>query len=81
MSQTQNSLKKITDEVIVEGKSFENSKLSADDLVSVNEEQIKAKIGELMDTLMDPNSGNKVPDVDINVQKKPAFLRRRNNRL
>lgn len=57
VSKTKNSLKKITDQVVFEGKSFVNSKLSADDLVSVSEEQIKTKIGELMETLMNPDSG------------------------
>ena len=77
VSKTQKSLTKITDEVVTEGKEFRNSKLSADDLTSVSEDQIKTKIGELMGSIMDPNTGEDLPDLKMKVQKKAASLRRR----
>ena len=82
------SLRQTSDEVVLEGKAFKNTKLLAEDLDGVNEDLIKEKISELMSLTLDasqPGQENQekqnmvLKSLSQSTQRKPAFLRRRRN--
>lgn len=59
------SLKQISDEVIFEGKKFPNSQATTDDLLMIEEDEIKANIKDLMEQLLGPEVSKKVPKVAV----------------
>ena len=72
--------------MVLENKTFSNSKLGSDDLDSLNEAMIKARIDELMGLALHTDAestqtmekqGKVLSDLAKNVEKKPAFLRKR----
>ena len=50
---TQKSLEKLTEEVLVKCKSFSKSKLQAEDLSSLSEKQVEDSIAKLMELALD----------------------------
>ena len=69
------SFKQITDEVLLEGKKFRNSQLSADDLLIVEEDEIKASIEGLMDQLLSPEQEKTVPKVKLSDKQKIELVK------
>jgi len=61
ISNAQKSVSQVMDGVILSnGKRFKNSKLSADDLDSFDDAEIKARIDSLMGLALNPDSESKV---------------------
>ena len=50
----QKSLEQLTEEVLVKGKEFKSTKLQADDLSTLSEQQIEDSINKLMNLALNP---------------------------